>query len=344
MLTIDYLESRYRKAGYEIYRVNIRDAICAVNPVKTNGRGTMVILCDNWDNQLLTVENINHMRNILAADKKLPDPQETDCLFIVINRWKERKLKVKNVVLIDTGKWKIHKGNIQESLKGEMKFAEKAIMENTMAHRKFYHRYHLFEENHRVVATYILIALNILFYLKVANPLAYGISRNGIINDGSINSVLIYMFLHSGFFHLAGNMITLYLVGSSLERAAGGLKVTVLYLISGVYGALFSMLFTATPNRITVGASGAILGLMGALIIKTAFSLTDSDKAGMLIKTTVLVLVSGLFTARVDNLCHLGGLIGGLLFGLVFQLCDRVEEQERYIRLQKYFLKKEKLI
>lgn len=340
MLTIDYLENCYRKAGYHIYHVNIRNALCAVNPVRTGEKGTMVILCDNWENQLLTEENINHMRSILANDKMLPDPSETDCLFLVINRWKERSLKVENVILVDNGKHRIHKGHIKKSLVAEEKFVEKIVTENTMAMQKFYHKYYLFEENHRVIATYLLIAINVICYMKVADPSLFGISRNVTIGNGNWNTMNTYMFMHSGLFHLVGNMIALYMVGSALERSIGALKLSVLYIISGVYGAVFSIFFTRLPGRITVGASGAILGLMGALVIITAFSLTNANRTGLLIKSLMLVLISGFLTVRVDNLCHIGGLIGGLIFGLTFQLSDRIEEQSRYIGLQKYFLRR----
>jgi rhomboid protease GluP len=129
------------------------------------------------------------------------------------------------------------------------------------------------------------------------------------------------VFIHGGLIHLAVNMWCLFNIGPLVERLFGNVATAVLYLAAGVGGAIASM--ATLPVRVSVGASGAIFGLLGALL---AFLLINrrSVPATVLspLRSSALsfVVFNTLFAAAVPNIdqwAHMGGLVTGFLGGLV---------------------------
>ena len=129
------------------------------------------------------------------------------------------------------------------------------------------------------------------------------------------------VFIHGGLIHLAVNMWCLFTIGPLIERLFGNVVTAVLYLAAGVGGAIASM--AALPGRVSVGASGAIFGLLGALL---AFLLINrrSVPATVLspLRSSALsfVVFNTLFAAAVPNIdqwAHMGGLVTGFLSGLL---------------------------
>jgi rhomboid protease GluP len=131
--------------------------------------------------------------------------------------------------------------------------------------------------------------------------------------------LLSYMFLHGGFFHIAMNMWCLWNLGALCESLYGRFTYAAIYLITGVAGGLASVGWN--PSVLSVGASGAIFGLTGALI--ASFYLGEFSLSGISIKGTLssLLFFAGfsLFLGKVvpgiDNACHVGGLVSGLILG-----------------------------
>ena len=131
--------------------------------------------------------------------------------------------------------------------------------------------------------------------------------------------LLTYMFLHGGFFHIAMNMWCLWNLGALCESLYGRFTYAAIYLITGVAGGLASVGWN--PSVLSVGASGAIFGLTGALI--ASFYLGEFSLSGISIKGTLssLLFFAGfsLFLGKVvpgiDNACHVGGLVSGLILG-----------------------------
>jgi membrane associated rhomboid family serine protease len=163
------------------------------------------------------------------------------------------------------------------------------------------------------------------------NP-TIGPSPDALVACGAKVSILIYgptqqwwrlvapLWLHAGVVHLVSNMMTLWNYGPMLEANAGILKFSLLYVASGVFSIVVSALFS--PGAVTVGASGAIFGLMGAFTAELAQNwhmiptVWDRVKAGgSLLFSVCLNLALGLMPF-IDNFAHLGGLVAGLLVGL----------------------------
>ena len=118
------------------------------------------------------------------------------------------------------------------------------------------------------------------------------------------------MFLHVGFFHLAVNMYSLYFAGTILEQLVGWWRFLLLYFIAGLAGAAGALVYS--PNVPTVGASGAIFGILGALFVleRRGVINTGGQIAGLIVLNLVITFV---FSSYISVGGHVGGLIGGVI-------------------------------
>ncbi len=147
----------------------------------------------------------------------------------------------------------------------------------------------------------------------------YGSWPFGIAVEGQPWRLFTAMFLHVNLLHLLFNMYVLYLIGPQLERLFGHVRYLVLYLVAGLGGSVASFWFS-DPHSVSAGASGAIFGLMAALVV-----------AGHAVKadvTQVLVLIGinlaiGFLVGGIDWRAHLGGLVTGALVAAVFAHAPR---------------------
>lgn len=138
------------------------------------------------------------------------------------------------------------------------------------------------------------------------------------------------MFLHFGMSHLSGNMIVLLLLGDNLERALGKIKYVLLYILSGLCAGGCSLMYNLAndSNAVCAGASGAIFGVIGALVYVV---LANKGKLEDLTGSRLLILVAytlytGFTSSGIDNAAHIGGLIVGFLLGIVLYRKNRKKE------------------
>ncbi len=132
------------------------------------------------------------------------------------------------------------------------------------------------------------------------------------------------MFLHQSLIHIGFNMLVLWLLGPQLESVLGHVRFAVLYLVAGLGGSVASLIFSqpyvqVSPGQYaatsSLGASGAIFGLMGAyLVVGRALRMDVSQVFGLI----VLNLVLGFVIPNTDWRAHVGGLVVGALVGAVF--------------------------
>lgn len=129
------------------------------------------------------------------------------------------------------------------------------------------------------------------------------------------------IFLHGDVYHLSGNMIYLYALGDIVEREFGHLKYVLLYIFSGLTGNALSLLFSVMTNDLTpsLGASGAIFGLSGALlwIIIRKRGRHEEITLPKIIFLIAYSLYNGFISTNVNNAAHLGGLIGGFVLAIL---------------------------
>lgn len=129
------------------------------------------------------------------------------------------------------------------------------------------------------------------------------------------------LFLHFGITHLLNNMVLLGALGWNLELEIGKVRFVIIYFASGIIGNIVSLFYDLTLEQpaVSAGASGAIFGLMGALlyvVIANRGRLGRLSGRGMLVMV-ILSLYFGLTSTGVDNLAHIGGLVSGFLLAVL---------------------------
>jgi membrane associated rhomboid family serine protease len=168
------------------------------------------------------------------------------------------------------------------------------------------------------VVTYVLIGINVLVGIGSLLGGGAGADSSSLTDDGGVSQatiadgeywrLLTAGFLHAGPFHLLTNMLALWILGSIVEPALGKWRFGLVYFVSLLCGSFGALLLS--PDSLTVGASGAVFGLMGAAAIvarNRGFSLMESG-LGIWIGLNLLI------TFTIPNISiggHIGGLIGG---------------------------------
>lgn len=182
-----------------------------------------------------------------------------------------------------------------------------------------------------IVVTYALIAINIFIYFLQAAGI---IDTMSLATSGSaIKSFRFYViltsaFLHADLIHLACNMYSLYIIGTQIETVLGKIKFLIVYLISAVTGALLSGVLT---DGASIGASGAIFGLLGALLyFGYHYRLYLGNMiVSQIIPVILLNLFLGFAMSGIDNFGHIGGLVGGVLSAMIVGVEGKNDKSDR---------------
>ena len=181
----------------------------------------------------------------------------------------------------------------------------------------------------RPLITIAIIAINVVMYLITAylsysyaggsifnsdtNVLvSLGAKVNSLITQGQYFRLISCMFLHGGIVHLGVNMYSLYAIGPMVENVYGKFKYIAIYFISGICASIFSYVFSTS---VSIGASGAIFGLLGAVLV---FAIKSKGKTGNeFIRSILSVIFINIFIGatlpNIDNFAHVGGLLGGMI-------------------------------
>ncbi|MBU2104876.1 MAG: rhomboid family intramembrane serine protease [Nanoarchaeota archaeon] len=202
--------------------------------------------------------------------------------------------------------------------------------------------------------TFSLILINVAVFILVGILSKLGVisqsffSNNIAISLENIKQLRLWtfltsMFMHAGWFHLFANMISLFFIGSLVERILGAKRYLWFYLLSGFFASFFYIFFELLfPSGLgAVGASGALFGLVGLLILLTPnlpvyvmfIPIPIKMKyaaPGLLI---ILWLISIAGNVPIGNTAHLGGLLAGIFYGLYLK--HKYKNKTRY--LNKYF-------
>ena len=197
------------------------------------------------------------------------------------------------------------------------------------------------------VVTYILMGICVVAFIGGtaggASATGSGIGGSTLLTEGALSRAAIadgeYWrlisagFLHAGFFHLLFNMFSLYILGTLLEPAIGRVRFVLIYFVSLLAGSFGALLVESNPTALTVGASGAIFGLMSAAVIVMRNRGISPMESGL----GLWIGLNLLLTFTIPNISiggHIGGLIGGALAALVlFDLQDAVRVPQMAVNL-----------
>ena len=175
--------------------------------------------------------------------------------------------------------------------------------------------------------TYILILINVLVFLygilfNKTNFLINLFSTHGpsIVKGKELYRIFTGAFVHVELFHILFNMYALYIIGSQVENFFGKTKYLFIYIFSITTSSLLSIMFNG--NVASIGASGAIFGLFGAMLY---FGYNYRVYLGntivkQMVPIILINLLIGFLSTGIDNFAHIGGLVGGILSSMVVGL------------------------
>jgi rhomboid protease GluP len=191
--------------------------------------------------------------------------------------------------------------------------------------------------------TYILIALNITFYLYgaliggnafVTSPHvvdALGQNNFLVLEHGLYYQIFTSMFIHVSLIHLASNLLFLLFFGLRAEDLFSIPAYLCIYFIGGLTGNLLTLAYG--PNYISVGASGAIFAVLGACIIYNRKPTMQSIISALAFTSIILVVSMG---KNVNILAHIGGLVFGLIIGYILSSKYQTKTQNQYTNNYSY--------
>lgn len=153
--------------------------------------------------------------------------------------------------------------------------------------------------------------------------LLFGANLDALTKNGDYYRLFTSMFLHIGIMHLLCNMYSLYIIGKEVENVFGKWKYLVIYILSGMAGSILSLAFN--HNTICAGASGAIFGLLGALLYFGYYyrPYLGATLTRSIIPVIAINLIIGFLDSGIDNSAHIGGLVGGLLVAMAVGVPDK---------------------
>ncbi len=210
----------------------------------------------------------------------------------------------------------------------------KEINEQTEKNNKTYEK--TFKKK-RLIVTPIIIAICLVMYLITMmysdRDLAYVLLDLGAvygpnIAQGEFYRLLTGTFLHASITHILFNMYSLFIIGTQVETYFGRTKYLSVYIVSALSGSFLSIIL---GNSISVGASGAIFGLLGALAYFGYYHRVymGSVLTKQILPVIALNLMLGFMVSGVDNAAHVGGLIGGFLATMALGLGETDNKTNR---------------
>ena len=179
--------------------------------------------------------------------------------------------------------------------------------------------------------TVILVAVNVLVFIVLSfggrtEDAVYMIEHGAmyapyVTDYGEYYRLFTSMFLHFGFTHLMNNMVTLCIMGKYVEPIMGKIRFLIIYFASGLCGSLLSFAndIRLEEYAVSAGASGAIFGITGSLL---ALTIIYRGRVGNVTRQGILLMIGinlymGFTGDGIDNLAHIGGLLGGFILTLI---------------------------
>lgn len=159
-----------------------------------------------------------------------------------------------------------------------------------------------------------------------------GMTGKFFVASGKYWTLITAIYLHGGLLHILFNMLWIRQLGPMVENIYGTSRLILIFTISGVFGFVLSNAFTGNP---TIGASGSIFGLLGALIYygRSRGGVFGEVVYPQLMMWAVVLFLFGFFMPGVNNLAHLGGFVGGYVSGNLFSFQERRMETSTHRKL-----------
>lgn len=261
---------------------------------------------------------LENTENIVCIDLKKSGLRKKEIIQSFPDINKKTKFEEKGLQLFTKITNDINKKNISESKKAE----------EVLSPKKPY-------------VTYILIGLNILIFLlmyligngseDIYTLYSFGaLTKESVVLGGQYIRIITAAFLHIGIIHLAFNMYALNILGKQIESFFGKYKYLLIYFFSAIVGSLMSLIFMP-DSSISAGASGAIFGLLGAMLYFGFYfrSYFGNSVIKQIMIIILLNLLIGFSMPSIGNAAHIGGLLGGLVISSAVGIKHKTSKSSR---------------
>ncbi len=182
------------------------------------------------------------------------------------------------------------------------------------------------------IVSAVVVIVNVILFLicTFTGDLLYNMGRlevSGVLERGEYGRIIFSMFLHSDINHIFNNMVICFFLGAMLEKEIGHIRYAILYFLSGIGGNILSLVFKVMTmeGAGSIGASGAVFGLDGALLALILFAnrRMPTVTPARVVLMIVYSLYSGFTGDNIDNAAHIGGLLTGFVIGVIICMVDR---------------------
>ena len=196
----------------------------------------------------------------------------------------------------------------------------------------------MFKNSKEYMPTYALIAANIAVYAFTAvlsgnavttnQDVLYSFGQvNGYVWNGEVWRLFTAMFVHADIVHIFGNMLFLFIFGLRAEEMFDLKEYLLIYFLSGLFGGFLTLVLWG-PETLSIGASGAVFGVLGATLIYARRSIGASIMTALIYAFFLLLINS--IGPNVNYLAHIGGLVAGLLIGYALAASRRSKPSVTY--------------
>ena len=197
---------------------------------------------------------------------------------------------------------------------------------------------------------YVIAAALAYIFTKNIDYTSYGLSLQNL-KEGRIYCLLTYMFFHVDIRHLAGNLLALIIVGRQICQVEGGIRFVITYVGSGMLAAIFEVAYKiitgADSLSSTVGTSGAIMGLVAAMLVMAFYDYDMETEKSRYIVTSLMMAAANIFLVGpgTDVICHVTGFAAGFIISIVIgrQINDeKFRLKEKYNKMREIHMDPEK--
>ena len=201
-------------------------------------------------------------------------------------------------------------------------------------------RFNIMYKQKKPIVTGILILVNIIVFALMYiigkgsedtdTLIKFGANIPSLIRGGDYYRLIASGFLHIGIIHILCNMYSLSVLGPTIEHFYGKAKYVLIYFYSMIIASLFVMVFQSDYS-VSVGASGAIFGLLGSLLYFGYHyrGYIGNQIIGQIIPVIIINLVIGFMAPGISNAAHIGGLLGGVCVSFMLGINDKNDKTNR---------------
>jgi len=328
-MTINEAANLFINKGFRYVKANVSNVYVFLK-ASANMTMDICLLIDNTKSTFINIDTLGNLCSALERKFIFNGFRNVSSFFMIFSNNVEREKKFLmqpyHFWIFDTSESRLMVfENQPEDYYGLKKDFEELIFSETQTQSK----------TPRPIITISLIAINIIIFIIMTFSggtnnsrylLEYGASYwKAVYENHEYYRLFTCMFLHFNAEHIMNNMITLAFVGTAVETCLGHIHFLCIYIFSGLGASFLSSLYYMhnSPNVITVsaGASGAIFGILGALIIIALMSKSKRRtlKPMNILLIAVLSISNGYLSSSIDNVAHIGGLLFGII--LTFLSC-----------------------